>query len=255
MVGGNRITEAPEVVFDLTQGDEGVETPPPNDSLKASHSPPVGGRLRSFRKDWQTNKCSNNVLNIITNGYSLPFITIPKLAPDSVRIQGPSKRSSSGLLYPVSSVKECNRKGGKCKISRVLTARCLMPLIGLLASMEKMVPEGHLHMRPFQFHLKEHWRYPQLLDNLLPWSETILTHLEWWQNPTNVMKGTELYPIDHSIQIFKRLKRRLGRSLRASLYKGSDREIRLHINVLELKAVSLASVKTKKCPKKTPVDH
>ena len=39
---------------------------------------------------------------------------------DSVRLQGPSKRTSSDLLYPVSSVKERNRKGGKCKISRVL---------------------------------------------------------------------------------------------------------------------------------------
>ena len=39
---------------------------------------------------------------------------------DSFRIQGPSKRSSSGLLFPVTSVKECNRKGGKCKISWVL---------------------------------------------------------------------------------------------------------------------------------------
>ena len=54
------------------------------------------------------------------------------------------------------------------KSKRVLTARCLMSLIGLLASMEKMVLEGRLHMRPFQFHLKEHWRYPQSLDNLLP---------------------------------------------------------------------------------------
>ena len=42
------------------------------------------------------------------------------------------------------------------KSKRVLTARCLMSLIGLLASTEKMVPEGLLHMRPFQFHLKEH---------------------------------------------------------------------------------------------------
>ena len=74
------MTEASEVVFDLTQGDEGVETPPPNDSLKASLSPPVGGHLHSFRRDWQTNKCSNNVLNIITNGYIPPFITKPKLA-------------------------------------------------------------------------------------------------------------------------------------------------------------------------------
>ena len=38
-----------------------------------------------------------------------------QIPSDSVRIQGPSKRPSSGHLYPVSSVKE--HKGGKCKIS------------------------------------------------------------------------------------------------------------------------------------------
>ena len=36
---------------------------------------------------------------------------------DSVRLQGPSKRNGSDLLYSVTSVKERNRKGGKCKIS------------------------------------------------------------------------------------------------------------------------------------------
>ena len=56
-----------------------METPLPNDSLKASLSPPVGGHLRSFRRDWQTNKCSSNVLNIITNGYILPFLSKPNL--------------------------------------------------------------------------------------------------------------------------------------------------------------------------------
>ena len=66
--------------FDLTQGDKGMETPPPNDSLNASLSPPVEGRLHSFRRDWQIEQCSNNMLNIITNGYVLPFITKPKLA-------------------------------------------------------------------------------------------------------------------------------------------------------------------------------
>ena len=39
---------------------------------------------------------------------------------DSIKLQGLSKRTSSDLLYPVSSVKERNRTGGKCKISRVL---------------------------------------------------------------------------------------------------------------------------------------
>ena len=53
----------------------GRGNPSPNDSFKASLSPPVGGRLRSFRRDWQTNKCLSNVLNIITNGYVLPFLS------------------------------------------------------------------------------------------------------------------------------------------------------------------------------------
>ena len=67
-VGGNQTSETPGAIFNPTLGDKGVETPPPNDSLKASLSPSVGGRLRSFRRDRQTNKCSSNVINIITNG-------------------------------------------------------------------------------------------------------------------------------------------------------------------------------------------
>ena len=76
---GKQNFEALGVVFDPIIRDEGVETPPPNDSSKASISPPVGGRLRSFSRDWQTNNCSSNVLNIITNGYVLPFLSKPNL--------------------------------------------------------------------------------------------------------------------------------------------------------------------------------
>ena len=58
LIEENQTSEAPGVVFDPTTGDEGVETPLPNDSSKASISPPVGGRLRSFSRDWQINNCS-----------------------------------------------------------------------------------------------------------------------------------------------------------------------------------------------------
>ena len=98
-------------------------------------------------------------------------------------------------------------------------------------------------MRPFQFHLKEHWRYPQSLDNLLPWTEAIAAHLDWRQNPSNVMKGADLHPKDHSIQLFTDASNEgWGAHLDQNSTKGlwSDREKRLHINVLELKAVSLA---------------
>ena len=143
-----------------------METPPPNDSLKASLSPPVGGRLRSFRRDWKTNKCSSNMLNIITNGYVLPFISKPNL----VRF----------------------------------------PLI--------------------------HWRYPQFLGNLLPWTETISVHLEWWQNPRNVMKGSDLHPKDRSIQLFTDTSNEgwsahLEQTSTKDLW--SDRRERLHITVTQ----------------------
>ena len=45
---GNQTQEAPGVVFDPTQGDEGVETPLPNDCFQASLSPPVGGYILPF---------------------------------------------------------------------------------------------------------------------------------------------------------------------------------------------------------------
>ena len=129
------------------------------------------------------------------------------------------------------------------KSKHVLTARCLMSLIGLLAATEKMVPEGRLHMRPFQFHLKEHWKFPQPLDSLLPWTKAISAHLDWWQNPANVMKGSDLHPKDHSIQLFTDASNEgWGAHFEQSSTQGlwSPQEKGLHINVLELKAVFLA---------------
>ena len=92
-VGGNRVAEAPEVVFDLTQGDEVVKTPPASDSLKASLSPPVGG-LHSFRRDWQPNKCSKNMLNILTVHHQSKLARVPLIHSGYKAHQ----RSSSGLL-------------------------------------------------------------------------------------------------------------------------------------------------------------
>ena len=52
---------------------------------------------------------------------AVPFkAKLCQISSDPVRVQGPAKRPSLGHLYPVSPVKERNRKGGKCKISRVL---------------------------------------------------------------------------------------------------------------------------------------
>ena len=58
----------------------------------------------------------------------------------SIRLQGPSKRTSPDLLYPVSSLKERNRKG-KCKISWVLQS---------LVSCTQASPKVEASNRPMQ---------------------------------------------------------------------------------------------------------
>ena len=95
-VGGNRTTGFRGRFRPHSRG-RGDGNPSPvsvDDSLKTFLSPTVGGRLHSFRRDWLANKSSDNLLNIITNGYvSIHFKTkFSRSSPDSIRIQGPSKR-------------------------------------------------------------------------------------------------------------------------------------------------------------------
>ena len=104
-------------------------------------------------------------------------------------------------------------------------------------------PGGTPSHEAFSVSSQEHWRYPPSLDNLLPWTDAISAHLDWWQNPANVMKGADLHPKDHSIQLFTNASNKgWGAHLDQSSTRGlwSDQEKKLHINVLELKAVSLA---------------
>ena len=82
----------------------------------------------------------------------------------------------------------------RLKSKHVLTARCLMSHIGLLASTEKMVPEGRLHMRPFNFISKSTG------DILSHWT----AYLDWWQNPVKVLEGADLHPkttVSNSLQM------------------------------------------------------
>ena len=137
-VGGNRISEAPGVVINPTPGDKGMETPPPNDSSKASLSPPVGGRLCSFRRDWKINKCSDSILNIITNGYVLPFISKPKL------VRAPLIHSGYKALHKKQALTSCIQSLlSKNAIERVKNVKSL----GFYSHLF-LVPKPHQRWRP-----------------------------------------------------------------------------------------------------------
>ena len=125
-VGENRISEAPGAVFDPTLGDESEETPPLKSLPQSTsrRSPPFFQKRLANKQMFKQHvkhhhQWSHSSIHFKTKSC--------QSSSDSVRIQGPSKRSSSGHLYPVSSVKEHNRKGGKCKISRVLQSPVSSP--------------------------------------------------------------------------------------------------------------------------------
>ena len=131
----------------------------------------------------------------------------------------------------------------RLKSKHVLAARCLMSLIGLLASIEKMVPEvtpsheavsvssqGALETssvagQPPSLHRND-FCTRRLVAEPHKRDERCRPSSQRPQHPTP----------------YRRLKRRLGRSLRSKFYKGSvvrRRKKAIH-SVLELKAVSLA---------------
>ena len=113
----NQTSEAPGVIFDPTTGDEGMGLP----QSTSRRSPP-------FFQQRLANK--QMFLKRVKHYHQWLCSLIPlktKLGQIPIRIQGPSKRPSSGRLHPVSAVKERNRKDGKCKISRVLQSPVSSP--------------------------------------------------------------------------------------------------------------------------------
>ena len=81
----------------------------------------------------------------------------------------------------------------RLSLKSVFSARTLMSTIGLLASTQKTVKLGRIHMRPFQWHLKTHWKYPMPLDTPIPWNQKLIRHREWLLDPENVLQGEFLH--------------------------------------------------------------
>ena len=109
-----------------------------------------------------------------------------------------------GLVFPTSkSLEKLALIVASLKRNLYISARSLMSLIGLLVSLEKTVPLGRLHIRPFQWHLKNHWKWPQSLDKIIPVTTGLLKHLKWWESPQNLMRGSPLHHIEHTVSLLQ----------------------------------------------------
>ena len=157
-----------------------------------------------------------------------------------------------GYHYNLATARVCPTTDRRQKLNAcllpLLTAsqvpvRTFMSVIGLLASTEKLVPQGKLQMRPFQWHLKRYWKTPESLNKLIPLDGEIKRHMKWWLDSDNLMKQARLHPANPQVTIFTDASHNgWGAHWDNKVVNGkwSPQEASLHINVLELKAVFMA---------------
>ena len=210
-------------------------------------------RLHQYLDDWlirapsqaESKEHTANLLSLIQ---SLGFIVNhqkSKLVPQQrFKFIGYHFSLDQGLVRPTQD-RWAKIQNSFNRISKksVINARTLMSIIGLLASAEKTVRLGRIHMRPFQWHLKTHWKFPMPLNSPILWTQTMKQHAKWWLDPQHVISGEFLHPRDHDVLIFTDASNagwgaHLDHASAAGLWSHTEQQ--LHINVLELKAVILA---------------
>jgi len=126
----------------------------------------------------------------------------------------------------------------------VTTARLMLSLIGLLVSVEKQVPYGRCFLRPLQWCLASQWKIlSQPLNQQIVVNERAIEACKWWLQPANHFLGMPLEAYKPQRTFFT------DASLVAwgahmdwqeLSHRWTTVEQKLHINVLELKAVTLA---------------
>ena len=127
-----------------------------------------------------------------------------------------------------------------------VTARSFLSLLGVLSAASSLVELGRLYLRPIQLYLLALWRPNQdSLSDLVPIRPPLLPHLRWWLVEDRLSAGVPIVPPVPTISLITDASN-LGwgahlepLGLTASGI-WSTRDRLLHINNLELKAVTLA---------------
>lgn len=122
--------------------------------------------------------------------------------------------------------------------------RTFLEALGVLASCIGVLPQARLRMRPLQLYLLSCWRpVTREISLSIPLRESLTEHWQWWLSETNLSQTTPFRPVLPSWTLVTDASRYGwgGFLLEGPSAQGrwTAEEQRLHINVLELKAVQL----------------
>jgi len=128
--------------------------------------------------------------------------------------------------------------------SRSQPAVMWQSLIGSIVAQERFIHLGRFYLRPLQWHLSSHWS--QVKDppsQLVPVTPDIVPVLTWWTDTSRLRAGVPLQRPPPSVRFFTDASTQgWGAHCEGATCQGvwSHQEAKLHINVLEMRAVRLA---------------
>ena len=133
------------------------------------------------------------------------------------------------------------------QISLALPVRTWASLIGLLGSVDKIVPGGRLRIRPLQSHLMAQWKQAEdpSFSAWLGVAPTLQRDLDWWVQTGNWTRGVPTLPQNPSLVIYTDASNRgwgahtESRKKQVSGLWNPTQKL-WHINLLEMRAVVLA---------------
>ena len=137
------------------------------------------------------------------------------------------------------------------QVGRYKTAQQFLSLLGVMGACIDVVRYARLAMRPVQWYVKDRWTAELGLKFPLIISNELRKHILWWTVESNLQQGVPLHSpppgmvvtTDASLEGWGAYLH--GQGMEPQLTQGgwSPEETRLHINVLELRAVRLACQK------------
>ncbi|CAG2225767.1 unnamed protein product [Mytilus edulis] len=231
-----------KVSVQVTNGKRSVNATSSSNSTSASGGPPSSAKKRKNNYGKPQNKPNNSGKS---SGFLISWKKSEIIPSQDFVFLGEHFLTSVGLVLPPEEkfTKLCQKIHLFLTVQSV-TARQFLQLLGLLNSLADVIPLGRLHIRPLQFYLHKLWiAASQEWEALIPITQPLFPHLQWWLVQENVMRGLCLSPQVPSLTLFTDASTLgWGAYLEGLTISGvwSPDLLEEHINVLEMKAVLFA---------------
>jgi hypothetical protein len=150
----------------------------------------------------------------------------------------------ASLVFPTEeAIGKILRWSKYLKQHKKITAKAFLSFLGLLSHTCNMIRMGRLNIRPLQFYLNSRWHaQKEPLKKIISLDGTFFRYLTWWENTDNTLAGAPLHAPHTSFTVFTDASTlSWGGHLNSQVVSGmwSKVEKKLHINLLEMKAILL----------------